>query len=115
MPPEAQVRYASCFSVSTPICRYCTKAMQMQRASRDQDYEHIYHVVFICECGRARDQMVAVSEPTPLQLCLQKSEDVRAKSVADLERLNASSRRYSLSVDAFRASIEDSYRILRDE
>jgi hypothetical protein len=36
--------------------------MRLQSASRDGHYINIRHMMFVCDCGRASDQLVADKE-----------------------------------------------------
>src|SRR5262245_45333045 len=44
----------------TPWCPACQKPMHLVSANSDNTYAKLRHVVFVCDCGRASDQLVQV-------------------------------------------------------
>lgn len=101
-------------SLNPPACPDCKKTMWMQRTWPDPDYPNVRHVVFICDCGRASDQMVADTEPTHDQRCLQKTDEAVSISVQHLKQMRESRRQYSSAEKRSRAAIDESYRRIGD-
>ena len=48
--------------VKPPMCPDCGTFMRLESASPDKRYTNISHVMFVCDCGRASDQMIADKE-----------------------------------------------------
>ena len=43
-----------------PWCPTCHKAMRFEGAKADEEYPKLRHVMFVCNCGRKSDQLIAV-------------------------------------------------------
>ena len=43
-----------------PSCPTCHKPMRFESAKADKQYRKLRHVIFVCDCGRKSDQLVAV-------------------------------------------------------
>ena len=43
-----------------PWCPTCRKTMRFERANADNEYPKLRHVIFVCNCGRKSDQLIAV-------------------------------------------------------
>jgi hypothetical protein len=49
----------------TPVCPNCILPMRYAASEVDQQYDNLRHVMFVCSCGLASDQVVATgSSPT---------------------------------------------------
>jgi hypothetical protein len=46
-------------SIRPPTCPDCGTPMRLQSASPDLRYINLQHMIFMCDCGRASDQLVA--------------------------------------------------------
>jgi hypothetical protein len=48
--------------IKLPVCPDCRTCMRLDRASPDNRYRNLHHMIFICECGRTTDQLIAMPE-----------------------------------------------------
>jgi hypothetical protein len=46
--------------VRPPVCLGCRMPMRFATAERDRTYFKLRHAIFVCDCGRASDQLIAV-------------------------------------------------------
>jgi hypothetical protein len=46
-------------SVRPPVCPDCRMPMRFATAERDRTYFKFRHAIFVCDCGRASDQLIA--------------------------------------------------------
>jgi hypothetical protein len=46
--------------VRPPVCPDCRMPMRFATAERDRTYFKLRHAIFVCDCGRASDQLIAV-------------------------------------------------------
>ncbi len=44
--------------IRPPICPDCDKAMRLERASPDERYINLKHMIFMCKCGQTSSQLV---------------------------------------------------------
>ena len=45
---------------TTPWCPACHKPMHLVSANADKQYPKLRHVMFVCDCGRNSNQLLAV-------------------------------------------------------
>jgi hypothetical protein len=43
------------------VCPDCLKPMHFRMSLPDENYSMLLHVMFVCDCGRVSDQLVAKS------------------------------------------------------
>ena len=43
----------------TPICPTCAKPMRVQSSAPDRTYHNLQQVIFVCDCGRTTEVIVA--------------------------------------------------------
>ena len=48
-------------SVRRPVCPYCRKGMEYRMSVPHEIYPTLLHVMFVCDCGRVCDRIVANS------------------------------------------------------
>ena len=46
-------------AVRTPVCPNCRMPMRYETTEADRHHDNLRHVLFVCSCGLASDQMVA--------------------------------------------------------
>jgi len=56
--PELQNLIES-YLARPPWCPACHKAMRLVSANPDKKHPKLRHVIFVCDCGRKSDQLVA--------------------------------------------------------
>jgi hypothetical protein len=42
-----------------PLCPTCVRPMRFDRSELDKKYPKLRHVIFLCDCGRRADQVIA--------------------------------------------------------
>jgi len=45
--------------IKAPRCPTCRKTMRLESATPDKKYRNLQHVIYVCDCGRTSDQLVA--------------------------------------------------------
>jgi hypothetical protein len=45
--------------IRPPVCPDCRQPMQFAASQPDQAVEVLHHVLFVCDCGRTSDQLIA--------------------------------------------------------
>jgi hypothetical protein len=55
-------------AIRAPVCPTCEQRMRLKSAQADRSYPNLRHMIFVCDCGRMSDQLVARShsrKPVP--------------------------------------------------
>ena len=47
--------------IKLPICPDCEVRMRLESGLPDAHYTNLWHMIFICDCGRKTDQLIADS------------------------------------------------------
>jgi hypothetical protein len=45
-------------SIRPPACPDCLKPMRLTTSEPDAGYSNLRHALFVCDCGRASDQVI---------------------------------------------------------
>jgi hypothetical protein len=48
-------------AIRSPVCPTCHEPMRLESSRPDRSYANLRHMIFVCACGRASDQLVADS------------------------------------------------------
>jgi hypothetical protein len=48
--------------IKPPICPDCDGPMRFDSGLRDTRYTNLRHMIFVCDCGRTADQLIADQE-----------------------------------------------------
>ena len=73
-------------SFKVPVCPTCAKAMRLEGLAPDRTYRDLSHMMYMCDCGRRSDQLVADPSPTTPETVLGRDILGKGNSVAPTRR-----------------------------